>query len=230
MMVGDTGASNSLVTGAPGLHAVGSYWNGGGKWVNYEGQWSENFAGAGAVFLSAVEDLNYAYIQSTGTPPANPTSVSFVGSHAITNHDTYAIGDTRTFGPSSPQALLSTRQSLVSLKAPLNNVAIHDSLGTPLPNVGVPPAAAPNGLKLVPLQNPARGSIRMAMTLPAQGEAEALLYDVTGRRVGVLAPKGIYPAGVSSLQFVGAGLNAGVYFARISSNGKTAATRVILER
>ncbi len=231
MLVGESGTSNSLYApSGPSMHAIGSYWNGGGKWVSFEGQWAENFASGGEVFLSAVEDLNYAYVQSVGSPAADPISMSFVGSRAITNSDSYARGDSRTFGPSSPQRTLYTRGSLVSLKAPYN-IAPHDSLGIAYPNVDVPVTPQQDvSFGIVPLRNPARGSIRLAMMLPAQGEAEVSLFDVSGRRVGVLAPKGSYPAGQSQIQYFPTALRPGVYLVQMTWNGRPATTKIVFER
>src|SRR6185436_7218036 len=93
---------------------------------------------------------------------------------------------------------------------------------------------AVDGLGSLPLRMASSGTLTrpaMELDLPATSSVEAGLYDVTGRRVMVLA-NGLLSAGRHSLPLASAGMASGVYFGRavVTSTGHTRslAARVVV--
>lgn len=82
-----------------------------------------------------------------------------------------------------------------------------------------------SGLNLYP--NPAKGSSRLAFTLPRSGRVELGLYDALGRRV-VDQQAGMLPAGPQTLEVNLGGVKAGLYMVRLSIEGQPAATRQLV--
>ena len=73
---------------------------------------------------------------------------------------------------------------------------------------------------------------RVRLALPETGFVRAELYDVTGRRVRVLADATL-PAGTRDLVWdgrtdQGARANAGVYFVRVQAGARSGITRLVL--
>lgn len=77
--------------------------------------------------------------------------------------------------------------------------------------------------------NPFNPSTLLEFSLPASGPASLIVYDLEGRAVATLAD-GIQAAGLHAVTFDAAGLASGIYFARLSADGKTAARKLILVR
>lgn len=75
--------------------------------------------------------------------------------------------------------------------------------------------------------NPARGGGSFAFTLPAEAQARLELIDILGRRVAVLYDART-PAGHTSVQWRARELGAGVYFARLSVDGRSAASATVV--
>jgi len=101
--------------------------------------------------------------------------------------------------------------------------------GTPTLGAPGPGAADPRPGPVTP--NPARDAIRCALTLPAAGRVEWALHDVAGRRVATLW-RGVLPAAAHELSArLPAGLAPGLYFDRLSFDGRMrAARRVVVVR
>jgi hypothetical protein len=80
--------------------------------------------------------------------------------------------------------------------------------------------------------NPFRTETQLAFTLPAPGEVRITVHDLRGRRVRELAA-GAYPAGPHVLQWDGrdgggAGVAAGVYYARIAYEGQVRSRKLVV--
>jgi len=79
--------------------------------------------------------------------------------------------------------------------------------------------------------NPVNGAARFRFALPAESRVEVAIYDVTGRRVAVLAD-GTYEAGVHTVAWDaaagGARRAAGLYFARMTVGERRLHRRVIV--
>ena len=74
--------------------------------------------------------------------------------------------------------------------------------------------------------NPARDALRLSLVLPRAAEVEWSLYDVAGRRVAMLW-KGNATPGASELRTALPRLGAGLYFARLTLDGREAASQRI---
>ena len=82
--------------------------------------------------------------------------------------------------------------------------------------------------------NPCRSSAIMELALPASGPCRVGLYDVAGRLVVELR-SGPLPAGVSRLRWKGTDATgrpvaSGVYFARLSHEGRSETVKVLVVR
>lgn len=91
------------------------------------------------------------------------------------------------------------------------------------------------GLRVLPASpNPFRAATLISFDLHAEGPASAAVFDVTGRRVCVLAD-GRYPAGRHEVRWDGrdgSGREArpGLYFVRVRAAGSEAAVKVLYSR
>ncbi len=101
--------------------------------------------------------------------------------------------------------------------------------GSDGPAVGVPPTASPlpTTLQLSIAPNPMRDGATIHYALPARGRVVLGLYDLAGRKVRGLPPF-MAEAGRGSLPLDGRGLARGMYFVRLSVNGRNVAQRVLL--
>ncbi len=92
--------------------------------------------------------------------------------------------------------------------------------------------ALPRELALAaPTPNPARGATTLRWALPHEASVRLALYDVSGRRVRVLAA-GVQPAGEHASVWDlrdgnGQPVGAGLYFARLEAEGRTLVQRVM---
>ncbi|HUU57557.1 MAG TPA: M1 family aminopeptidase [bacterium] len=75
--------------------------------------------------------------------------------------------------------------------------------------------------------NPARGSTTVTFSLPAPGAVTLSVYDVAGRKVGVLAAPAC-KAGENELVVDTSALAPGVYAYRLEAGGETAARRMVV--
>jgi hypothetical protein len=107
--------------------------------------------------------------------------------------------------------------------APSNEASVQAATG-----IGnTPPITALTVLQNQP--NPFAGTTNLLVGLPASSDLSIEVYDVAGRRVRAqtLAQQ---PAGWRSIPFDGHTLASGVYFYRVSANGKTATTKMVIAR
>jgi hypothetical protein len=82
--------------------------------------------------------------------------------------------------------------------------------------------------------NPFAAATQLAYTLPNRGRARLAVFDVSGRRVAVLADE-VQDAGRYVLTWDGRGedwrfLGAGVYFARLEFGGRAEGRKLVLVR
>ena len=86
-------------------------------------------------------------------------------------------------------------------------------------------SAAKAGFALA--QNPARGPFEIVLSLPSQGAYEIEIFDVAGRSLH-RRPPAAFAAGETRLQLAeSARLPAGIYWVRVSGEGRALATRVV---
>ncbi|MCX6601707.1 MAG: T9SS type A sorting domain-containing protein [bacterium] len=90
-----------------------------------------------------------------------------------------------------------------------------------------PPVPIPSDLRLAAYPNPFNPSATIRFSLPRRGEAELVVYDVTGREVSVLVD-GVLVAGEHRVPFDGARLPSGIYFARLTAAGAQATQKLLL--
>ncbi len=105
----------------------------------------------------------------------------------------------------------------------------------PLPTAGAPRAALGGGLALArPMPNPMRASTRLRFTLPSAGRAQLVLFDIGGRRVATLVddalPAGAHDRVWDGRDASGRAVGAGLYLARLTSEGTSVVQRVMLAR
>lgn len=75
--------------------------------------------------------------------------------------------------------------------------------------------------------NPSRGAPRFRFALPQAGHVTITVHDVSGRHVATLAD-GEFSAGVHTASWSRGTRPPGVYFARMTANGKALAERVVV--
>ena len=75
--------------------------------------------------------------------------------------------------------------------------------------------------------NPFNMATTLSFYFPRDQVGEIVIYDVLGRRVGML-PKQEYPAGQNRVAFDGAGLASGAYFAVLNAGGAVRTCRMTL--
>ncbi len=102
--------------------------------------------------------------------------------------------------------------------------------------VDVPPGPAlpPRELRLASSPNPSRGAMSFTLELPVAGDVAVEVFDLSGRRIASM-PHGQLSAGRHALPWDGRGMDGaaaapGVYLARVSAGGRTAATRLVRMR
>ncbi len=74
--------------------------------------------------------------------------------------------------------------------------------------------------------NPVEGTPRFRFALPEPGHVDVSVFDVSGRRVAVLA-QGPYEAGVHHVAWAPGPEGAGVYFARLTTRGRSLVDRIL---
>lgn len=82
-----------------------------------------------------------------------------------------------------------------------------------------------------PAPNPSRGVVSMQIALPEAAEVRMAIYDVAGRLVGAVTP-GMLAPGIYRIEWDGRAARAlagtGIFFARISLDGRSAGERKIV--
>ena len=132
-------------------------------------------------------------------------------------------------GPATTQARLrvvDTARGWVSAQSAANFTILPQSV------LDAAPVAAPAFAILGSWPNPARGSARLAFTLPAAGRAKVGIYDLAGARVRTLHD-GDLPAGPSALAWDGrdgrgAPVRAGAYFIRLEFAGRSLSRSMVM--
>lgn len=97
------------------------------------------------------------------------------------------------------------------------------------PPVAGEPAAPPTDVALDVFPNPARGTARLALTLPAEGAVSVAVYDLLGRRVAAVHD-GPLGAGAHALTLDVRRLAPGVYVVRVQAGGAVLSRRVTVLR
>lgn len=91
----------------------------------------------------------------------------------------------------------------------------------------VPAAGGPSGLRFALAgAQPAGDVVRFRFELPEPGSASIEVFDVTGRRAAERV-QGSWPAGAHELSWSARDLAPGVYQARLSAGGRSAAVRLV---
>src|SRR5262249_53587091 len=100
--------------------------------------------------------------------------------------------------------------------------------------LGVDPPAIPKRLRLAVTPNPARGEIRLFVTLPVAGRYRLEVLDILGRLVHTeMMESGSAAELVRPWNMIGprgVRTGAGVYFARLSGPAGHVVTRFVLQR
>lgn len=117
--------------------------------------------------------------------------------------------------------LLSVPKMALAVYAPLSYVSADPA-----------PPSAPRLALAAPWPNPARAGVTIRFSLPARGDAELALYDVSGRLVRTLA-RGDRDAGDHTLRWdardeSGNAAPAGLYFVRLATGGGELKSRLVL--
>lgn len=103
-----------------------------------------------------------------------------------------------------------------------------DNLEIQTGTVSSAPAVAWTGLALQQnAPNPFRRSTDIAFTLPRDGRAELRVYDVAGRLVQTLVDDRL-PAGPHAVRFERPAAGAGVYFYRLTADGRTVSRKMVM--
>jgi len=103
---------------------------------------------------------------------------------------------------------------------------------TVVPTVGVA-GTEPGAFRVLPPRpNPARGVVRMELVLPSPQRVSVQVFDTGGRRVRTCVEGEPLGAGIHTLRWDGldehgAGVHAGVYFARVIAGPYSHVTRVV---
>jgi len=95
--------------------------------------------------------------------------------------------------------------------------------------VSTPDAPLPGDFALAPLHpNPSRGAVRAEFALPRESHVRITVIDLQGREVAVLAD-GAYPAGRHQASWnASARVPAGIYFVRLTTDGRAFTRRLVL--
>lgn len=174
--------------------------------------------------------LSYSF---GGTPPSSATPAPFL-------LDFYG-GGAHVGGLAAP---LATRTQVGTVLSSLTALFIRaeyqlgpdtqhlDNVVLFTPNVGVDDAAAPRTLSLArPMPNPSNGAMRVAFTLPMDGDVDLGLLDVNGRRVATLAsgelPAGEHAATWNGTDASGHRVNAGIYWLELTHGGTRTTQRIV---
>ncbi len=75
--------------------------------------------------------------------------------------------------------------------------------------------------------NPGRGEVAIQLHLPATTQVDMAVYDVTGKRVAALL-SGVHTVGTHSITWNARNLPAGVYFCRVTAQGKALTQKLVL--
>jgi hypothetical protein len=95
------------------------------------------------------------------------------------------------------------------------------------PPIGQPPLLPTELSFSAPAPNPTRGPTRFALALPAPATITFVVYDVAGRQAGEPVSR-VLEAGYHQLAWEGAADHAGVYFARLTVDGRVCGERRIV--
>ena len=97
-----------------------------------------------------------------------------------------------------------------------------------LPSVALGSPPIPTRIELSPARpNPFGSATSFVVSLPRAARAELSIHDLAGRRVATLA-EGVLEAGTRTFRWDGAGARDGVYFARLTVEGRVYSSRVAL--
>ena len=184
-------------------------------------------------------------ILTTQNPPNNGT-LNTVGASGITVNGTAPSVDLDIFssaaGTNTAYLVANTgttaNTSLYTVNLATGTTTLVGAIGNGLAArdiaiagaAGIPSAVRDRtdlatGVSLYP--NPAHASTRLSFTLPHAGRVELSVFDALSRRVDTQAAA-VLPAGAQSLTWTTGRVQPGLYFLRLSVDGKATATRQVV--
>ena len=89
------------------------------------------------------------------------------------------------------------------------------------------PAVVPAGIEISASPNPFNPATTIDFYLPAAGNMELAVFDVSGREIARLA-EGFYPQGSHQAEFDASALSSGIYFARMNTGGSAIVQKLLL--
>jgi hypothetical protein len=89
------------------------------------------------------------------------------------------------------------------------------------------PVAVSSAPQVLVFPDPVRSAAKVSFSLPKPGKVELAVYTVSGSRAATLL-QGSFPAGRHEARFDAASLAAGVYVARLTVNGTTETSRIVV--
>jgi uncharacterized protein YejL (UPF0352 family) len=161
------------------------------------------FRGLGGMFCVPEPDLYSDSIELPGLPPGH--------------HELLVLEEHRTTVDSSVVVLSTVRRSL----------DVADYLTSECPFGSEADSTA--GVRLLAGPNPTSGDVGFWIRSIQGADADLSVFDLSGRRVANLLHEHV-PAGQRQVHWNGSGLKRGVYFARLTMDGKTRTNRILLMR
>ncbi len=186
----------------------------------------------GEVLIAGMEctvDWAETYLRktATNTPYIHMISLS---TDAGRTWETIAEGH---FWPGQPLTIPTAESDSCLVKVTNTELGIEDTSDcffTITTETIVSDATYPAAFAVLPAApNPFNPTTAIPVELPAPGHVRAVVYNLTGQQVAVLAD-GDFPAGRHTLSWRASGSAAGVYVCRVEYGGKTRAVKVTLAK
>ncbi|MBO9635176.1 MAG: DNRLRE domain-containing protein, partial [Chitinophagaceae bacterium] len=198
---------------------VGVYSVANTTWSESALTWNNKPASGAALATSTVTNTAYAYITWDVTSyvqselAASRNKVSFALKSTVA-HDPRVFFNSKEFGSNPPQLVVQTTTGLQSVANRSQSFELD------------PPAI--EKLKLASYPNPFRGSSTITFHLERSAQTHLAVYDVMGRQVAVLV-NGVMGAGNHRVVFTPNTNTAGVYFVRVTIDGKVTTKKLLRE-
>ncbi|MBO9635177.1 MAG: cellulase family glycosylhydrolase [Chitinophagaceae bacterium] len=181
--------------------------------------WNNKPASGAGLDTNTVTNTAYAYITWDVTNyvqseiAAAHNKVSFA-MKSLVAHDPRVFWNSKEFGSNPPQLVVQTSTGQQSVTSRTQSFELD------------PPAI--EKLKLATYPNPFRGSSTVTFHLERSAQTYLAVYDVTGRRVAVLV-NNMLSAGNHRVVFTPEAKASGVYFLRMSIDGKITTKKLVRE-